>query len=115
MIDPSLWTRDGESFLAIRDPDPGNCTACGQPLIEGWFRWDGWTPDPGAGALFSDDGRFTSLRHADGSPNHASRFGLDAKNRCPECKGDQLGYRDTGYGTVASCPCGWSKYTDRGD
>lgn len=106
------WTREGESFLAVRDLDPGNCTACGQPLIEGWFCWDNWLQDPAD--PFPNTGRFPALRHADGSPNHG-RFDPDTKNRCPECRGEQLSYEDTGYGTIARCPCGWNKYTDRGD
>lgn len=110
---PTLWTREGESFLGVRDADPGNCTVCSRPLIDGWFRWDDWTPDPES--PFPGTGRFTSLRHADGSPNHASRFGLDAKNRCPDCKGEDLSYKDGNYGTTARCPCGWNQYTDRGD
>lgn len=107
--DIALWTRPGEEFIAMRDPDPGNCTRCGAPLAEGIFRWADATPDP----LFGNNGQFSSLRHADGSPNHDAP--MFTKPRCPECRGEELSYRDTGYGTVASCPCGWSKYTDRGD
>lgn len=106
----ALWTRPGEQLLAVRAPDVGNCTACGQPLAEGMFRWERNQPNP----IFpEDDGRYPALRHADGSPDHdASMF---AKPRCPDCRGEELSYADSGYGTTASCPCGWSKYTDRGD
>jgi hypothetical protein len=107
------WIRPGEEFLKIRDDDPGNCTVCGKPLIEAWFRWTSRRNQPDD--PYPTDGRFPSLRHADGSPNHDLVGGLMAKNRCPECKGEQLDYQDTGYGWTARCPCGWHKYTDSGD
>lgn len=108
----TLWTRPNEEFLGVRDDDPGNCTVCSQPLIEGWFRWadhqnDEYDP-------FPTDGRFPSLRHIDGSPNHGVH-GLSTKSRCPVCRGEGLSYQDTGYGWIARCSCGWHTYTDSGD
>lgn len=112
MTTPALWTRDNEEFLGVRDDDPGNCTVCSKPLIEVWFRRTNYKPDPTS--PFPSDGRFSTLRHADGSPNHGD-CGLFAKIRCPECKGEGVTFEDTGYGWTARCPCGWHKYTDSGD
>lgn len=109
----TLFTRDGEQFVKIRDDDPGNCTVCGEPLIEAWFRWVNHVQDPEA--PFGWDGTFAAMRHADGSPNHGEHNSPMTRNRCPECKGEALTYQDTGYGWIARCPCGWNKYTDSGD
>lgn len=114
----SILLRDGEVLDGIRTPvSQGNvCTYCDKPILEGWFYWeaDGSTLDELTGP-------FPSWRHADGTEGHGERFHdndhgfISPKNRCPQCEGFDLSYRDTGYGTVITCPCGYDKYHDRGD
>jgi predicted RNA-binding Zn-ribbon protein involved in translation (DUF1610 family) len=121
IVPSALWTRGGEEQVSVLQPDVGDCPDCGKQLTRAMFRWTNRTPDPDPfeNELFSGDGRFPSLRHADGSPDHDGPFGPSSKPAhpaCPDCLRTGLTYDDTGYGTTARCPhCGWHKYTDRGD
>lgn len=112
-----LWTRAGEEQVSLLRPDAGDCSTCGKQLADGMFRWTArkTDPDPFEVELFGD-GRFPSLRHADGSKNHGVHDSPSAKTFCPECLRPGLSFSDTGYGRNAVCPhCGWEKYTDSGD
>lgn len=101
--------------------DAGDCPDCDKQLTRAMFRWTERTPDPDPfeASLFSGDGRFSSLRHSDGSPDHEGPFGPSSKparTACPECLRPGVTFQDTGYGWNANCPhCGWQNYTDSGD
>lgn len=113
-----LWTRAGEEQLSLRQPDAGDCTRCGKQLAEGMFRWTDREPELFEGEFgdFFGDGRFSSLRHADGSQNHGARDCLSAKTACSECLRTGITVKDTGHGWETSCPhCGHQSYTDSGD
>jgi hypothetical protein len=113
-----LWTRAGEEQVSLLQPDAGDCNACGKQLARGMFRWTDRKvdPDPFEAELFSGDGRFSSLRHADGDKNHAIHDCPSAKTACVECLRPGVTFRDTGYGWEANCPhCGYQHYTDSGD
>jgi hypothetical protein len=121
-ITPSaLWTRAGEEQVSVLQPDAGDCPDCSKQLARATFRWTNRTPDPDPfeNELFSGDGRFPSLRHADGSPDHDGPFGPSSKparTACPECLRPGVTFKDTGCGWNANCPhCGWQHYTDTGD
>jgi hypothetical protein len=114
----ALWTRAGEEQVSLLEPDAGDCSRCDKQLARGMFRWTDRKadPDPFEAQLFSGDGRFSSLRHADGDKNHSVHDCPSTKAACRECLRPGLTFRDTGYGWEANCPhCGWQNYTDSGD
>ena len=113
----SLWTRAGEERVSLLRPDAGDCTTCGKQLADARFRWTARKPDPDPFEVeLFGDGRFPSLRHADGSKNHGVHDSPSAKTFCPECLRPGHSYTDSGNGRTAVCPqCGRATSTDSGD
>jgi hypothetical protein len=121
--DPTLWTREGETQLAIVHPEAGICKHCDKPLTNAWFAWNRRITHemfrPGDWKLGED--AFQCRRHTDGSPLCAG-FGSDEspKARCGNCgtydtgetfKLEQLAYHDR----VTCTACGDVKTYSIGD
>jgi ssDNA-binding Zn-finger/Zn-ribbon topoisomerase 1 len=110
MTKTQLWTGENEELSKVLEENAGVCDGCNKQLVLARFRWSDWKSDS---FDLPVGGRFTAYRHKDGTPDCQEY--PSPKPMCPECGGTELRYDDTGYGTVSSCPCGWSRYIDRGN
>ncbi|MEU4534344.1 hypothetical protein AB0G15_05715 [Streptosporangium sp. NPDC023825] len=108
----------GFVFMGITHAGDDQCSMCGTLVIEAEFRDPNWTPpwyvDPEEA---NGGGVYRVLLHADGAPGHGENNDfISKKNRCANCRGFNVSYEETGYGTIARCgDCGHAPYYDRGD